>query len=238
LIDYDALLLAIALLYAIIAIVIVIIIYINKILYKTSSDRYVSGLLVRIGAAIIDITILRLIIEVLLIIANPTQGSPILFLFVYFPLNPIYFPFMIIGTCLSSYLFFYIPLFGGSFFSLPSLLIAIISFLYFFVCDAFLGGRTIGRFIMRVKSIHESKTRVLHVEEACITAVGKTFLLLDLSLGFMVAICYSKNPGLRQIRLSQRVAGAVTMSTSFDPQSAEEISDPFLKDDSTGGELW
>lgn len=237
-IDYDAWLLAFALAFTIIAILIVSIIYVNERLYKASPDRYVSRFLARTAAAIIDITLLRLLIEFLLIAANPSYESIILILFSAIPVNPLYIPFTIVATCLSSYLAFYIPLFGGTILFPTSFLVAIISFLYFFLCNAFLGGKTIGRYIARVKSIHKSKIRILSIEEACIISVGKTFLLLDLFLGFMAAICFTDKPELRQFRLSQRIAGAVTMSISFDPNSHEGISDPFLDDDSTKSDGW
>jgi hypothetical protein len=237
--DPNAFLIAIALSFAIIAFLIVLVIYISERLYKTKADPYVSSLPARVISAIVDIVILVLLIELLLTAANPSYNSIILFHFDSFFVNPSLNILMIVGICLSSYLFFYIPLFGASIFSITSLLITIFSFLYFFVCEAFLGGRTIGRFIFRVKTLHESKSRSIFAKEALILAIGKTFLLLDLAFGFMGAICYTHNSRLRQIRLSQRVAGTITVSTSFDFESIEEDdSDSFLNEDGKKWEGW
>lgn len=235
--DPNAFLFAIALAFAIFALFIVVIVYSTETLFKERAAPYVSNFIPRFGAVIIDITIMRHIVELLLIIANPSYTSFLYFFYAYLYLNPIFFPFMVVGTCLSTYLFFYIPIFGGTIFTLTSILIAIVGFLYFFIFEAFLGGRTIGRFIFRLKTVHESRTRTLRFEEACINTIGKTFLFLDLVFGFIMAIISGHDPSIRQVRFSQRVSGAVTMKTSFDPQSAMNISDPFSDYYSKDGEL-
>ena len=235
--DPNAFLFAIAIMFAGMALLAVLIIYVSGNVFKEKPDAYVASIPFRIGAMIVDITILRLIIEFLFVIVNPFYESPFAILFFAFGYNPIFSIIALIGSCLSHYLFFYLPI-GLNYFFSVSLIVAIFGFMYFFICDAFLEGRTLGRFILRLKTRHERKIRTLSAGEAAVNALGKTFLFLDIMLGFLASICISRKPELRQIRLSQKAAGAVTMYSSFDPPSYEEDSDPFLGDENKDGELW
>ena len=236
--DPNALLFAIAIAFAGIALLVVLIIYISRSVFSAKADAHIASLPVRIGAMIIDITILRFIIEFVLIFVNPAYESAFSFLFRMFAITPIYSIIAMVGLCLSNYLFFYFPPFGVNYFFLVSLITAVFGFMYFFIFDAFFEGRTPGRFTLRLKTRHERKIRTLSAGEAVVNALGKTFLFLDIILGFLASICYSRKPELRQIRLSQKAAKAVTMYTSFDPQSYEEDSQSFLSDDNNDGELW
>ncbi|TFH03833.1 MAG: hypothetical protein E4H14_15985, partial [Candidatus Thorarchaeota archaeon] len=144
-------------------------------------------------------------------------------------------PFAIIMS-LSSYLFFYIPLLGNTFSGI-SLLVGIGGFLYFFVFDAFFEGKTVGRLLLRLKTVHSSKKRTLSPGEAVVNAIGKTFLLLDLFLGTLLSLADSHNRGLRQLRLTQRLASVVTMNIHYD-MSEENNSHSFPREESDSGAQW
>ncbi|MGY5879481.1 MAG: hypothetical protein RTV31_04475 [Candidatus Thorarchaeota archaeon] len=120
---------------------------------------------------------------------------------------------------------------------MTSVLVAIGGFLYFFVFDTFLEGKTIGRFLLRLKTVHRSKKRTLSPGEASVNAIGKTFLLLDLFLGTLVSLADSNNRGIRQLRLSQKFARAVTMNIHYD-MSEEDNSQSFLREERDSGDLW
>lgn len=231
-IDYNALLLAAAILLTGMALVIVFVIYI--------SQRV--GLRSRIVAMIVDIAIIRLVVDLVLAFLNPGYYSLFTSAVTVFSLNPLaslFIVVMAIGESVSSYLFFYISFFYGVFgVSMTSVLVAIFGFLYFFVCDAFFEGKTVGRRILKLKTHHESKDRALSFGEAGINAIGKAFLLLDLILGQLISVFDSRNPELKQVRLTQKLARVVTIDPSVSIPSDGNNSDPFLRDDDKSGELW
>lgn len=235
--DPDAFLFAIALAFAIMALLVVFTIYLSE-RFKEKASTYVSSLPVRIGALIIDITVIRCIVELVLIIFNPGYVSIFAALFTNYSVHPIIKLLVIIEISLNSYLFFYHPMFLMPYYFTSSVLIAIFGFLYFFLCDAFIEGGTVGRLILRLRTIHESRRRHLSVREAAVNALGKTFILIDLGIGVLASICYSKSPGLRQVRLTQRLSGAVTVSSSFNYHTYQEGSESFLRDDNLDGAIW
>ena len=237
--DPNAFLIGFAILFGGIALIVVFIIHLSGRVYNTGPDKYVARLPSRIGAMMVDIAILHLVIELILIFLIPGYISPIFFPFLLTSSSPVaIFAFAIfaIVLSLSSYLFFYIPLLGNTI-SVTSLLVGISGFLYFFIFDAFLEGKTVGRLLLRLKTLHQSKTRTLSPGEACVNAIGKTFLLLDLFLGTLVSLADSHNRGLRQVRLTQRLARVVTMNISYDLSEGNN-SQSFLREESDSGALW
>jgi len=233
--DPDAFLIGFAIVVAGAALLVVFIVLASDKFSKSEAPPYVSQWPARVGAMIVDITIISLLVELLVTTANPSYDSLILSLFIVFLFNPLAITLFIVAFCLSSFLFFYMSFFSVTGYSLASILMAIISFLYFFIFEAFFEGKTVGRFIFRLKTLHESKIRSLRVDEAGINAIGKTFLLIDLLIGFLVINGQSR---LRQIRLSQRAAGAITVSISFEPQLLEDKSGSILEDESTKSDGW
>ncbi len=191
---------------------------------------------------IVDIAILRLVIDLVLPIFNPGYFSLFTSAVTVFSLNPLaslLIVVMAIGESVSSYLFFYIPFFYGVFgLSMTSVLVAIFGFLYFFVCDAFFEGKTVGRLILGLKTNHESKDRALSFGEAGVNAIGKAFLLLDLILGQLISVFDSRNPELKQVRLTQKLTRVVTIDPSVSIPSDGNNSQSFLKDDNDPGVLW
>ncbi len=64
------------------------------------------------------------------------------------------------------------------------LLPSIVAFVYFFVLETFFDGRTIGKFILGIKSVSGQESRSLKPTEAATNAFAKSFfLLLDLIFG-------------------------------------------------------
>jgi len=241
LIDPNVFLLAFAILFGGIALVIVFLIFLSERVFNTEADEYIVKLPSRILAMIVDIAIFSLVIELLLIILIPGYVSLFLIPFIFPSVNPLVTlmaVFVFIGVSVSSFLVFYMTFIGGVGFSLTSILVAITGFLYFFVFDAFLEGRTVGRRVLRLKTLHKSKNRTLSVGEAAVNAIGKTFLLLDLFLGTLVSMYENRNNGLRQVRLTQKLAGVLIVKTSLSNLSNGSISLGFLQDDNDPGALW
>ena len=240
-IDYDALLFALAILIGGIALFIVFIIYMSERVFSSPPDAYIAKLPGRIVAMIIDIAILRLAIDLVLGFFNPGYISLFSIAVTGFSINPFVGLLVLvsaIGASVYSYLFFYIPIFSVLDLSITSLLVAIVGFLCFFVFDAFFEGKTVGRFVLRLNTHHEGKDRALSFGEAGVNAIGKTFLILDLILGSLVSIFDSRKRGLRQIRLTQKLARAVTIDPSVSIPPDANNSQSFLRDDDKSGELW
>jgi len=241
LIDYDALLFAVAILFGGIALFIVLLVYLGTKAFSSQGDEYIAKLHGRIVSMIIDIAVLRLVIDLVLGILNPGYISLFFLAGSIFLLNPITSLLSVVLAIIesiSNYLFFYIALIWGINISITSLLVAIFGFLYFFIFDAFFEGRTLGRRVLRLKTLHESKDRTLSFGEAAVNAIGKAFLLMDLIFGFVVSFMDSRNPGLRQVRLTQKLARAVTIDPSVRIPPDANNSQSFLRDDDKSGELW
>ncbi|MHA1929249.1 MAG: RDD family protein [Candidatus Thorarchaeota archaeon] len=230
-IDPNAFLFAIAIVFGGIALVIVFLIYISQ---RAKLRR-------RIVAMVVDIAFLRLVLDLVLGIFNPDYISLFIIAGTRFSLDPLVgllYLVLSIGASVLSYLFFYIPFFGGFDFPNTALLVAIFGFLYFFVCDAFFEGKTMGRRILKLKTHHESKDRTFSFGEASINAIGKTFLILDLILGYLVSVFDSRNPELRQVRLTQKLARVVTIDPSVSIPSDGNNSQSFMRDNDESGVLW
>jgi len=241
LIDPNAFLFAIAILFGGIALFIVLIVYLSSKAFSTQGEEYIAKLHGRIVSMIIDIAILRLVIDLVLIILNPGYISFFFLAGIGFSFNPLTGLLSVVLAIIesvSNYLFFYIAIFLGINLSITSLLVAIFGFLYFFIFDAFFEGRTLGRRVLRLKTLHESKDRTLSFGEAAVNAIGKAFLLMDLIFGFLMSVFDSRNPGLRQVRLTQKLARAVTIDPSVSIPSDGNNSQSFLRDDDKSGVLW
>jgi len=241
LIDPNAFLFVIAILFGGIALFIVLLVYLSSKAFSTQGEEYIAKLYGRIVSMIIDIAILRLVIDLVLVILNPGYISLFFLAGTIFSLNPIASLFSVVLAIIesiSNYLFFYIAIFLGINISITSLLVAIFGFLYFFVFDSFFEGRTLGRRVLRLKTLHESKDRTLSFGEAAVNAIGKAFILMDLIFGFLVSLMDSRNPGLRQVRLTQKLARAVTIDPSVRIPSDGNNSQSFLRDDDKSGVLW
>ncbi|MHA1665801.1 MAG: hypothetical protein ACTSW7_00310 [Candidatus Thorarchaeota archaeon] len=240
-IDPNAFLFVIAILFGGIALFIVLLVYLSSKAFSTQGEEYIAKLYGRIVSMIIDIAILRLVIDLVLAILNPGYISLFFLAGTIFSLNPIASLFSVVLAIIesiSNYLFFYIAIFLGINISITSLLVAIFGFLYFFVFDSFFEGRTLGRRVLRLKTLHESKDRTLSFGEAAVNAIGKAFILMDLIFGFLVSLMDSRNPGLRQVRLTQKLARAVTIDPSVRIPSDGNNSQSFLRDDDKSGVLW
>ena len=241
LIDPNAFLFAIAILFGGIALFIVLLVYLSTNAFSSQGDEYIAKLHGRIVSMIIDIAVLRLVVDLVLGILNPGYISLFFLAVIGFSINPLVGLLSVVLAIIesvSNYLFFYIALIWGINISITSLLVAIFGFLYFFIFDAFFEGRTLGRRVLKLKTLHESKDRTLSFGEAAVNAIGKALLLIDLIFGFLVSLVDSRNAGLRQVRLTQKLARAVTIDPSVRIPSDGNNSQSFLRDDDKSGELW
>lgn len=216
-----------------VAIVIVFVVIIVGRISSKKADNYVPRFLIRTAAMFVDIIVLSLIIDIVRGLLIPGYISSLHSAIIIFPLNPIA---SLLGLFFSlfafafTYLVFYFPISGYLIILNLTLPIALFSFIYFFIFDAYFKGRTLGRRILGLETLHESKKRTLTKREASINAIGKVFLLLDLLLGFFASFFDSRDPELRQVRLTQKLAGAVTKDTYYTMSPEEEKWDTFLGD--------
>jgi hypothetical protein len=224
-----------------VAIFIVFIVIIIGRVSSKRADNYVPRFLIRTAAMFFDIIVLSLIFDIIWGIVIPGYISSLHAAIIVFPLNPIA---SLLGLIFSfvasvfSYLIFYIPIYGALVFLNLMLPVAIFGFFYFFIFDAFFEGKTVGRRVLRLETLHESKERTLTKREASINSIGKVFLLLDLLLGFIASVFDTRDPELKQFRLTQRLAGAITKDTYYTSSPEEEKLDSFLGDGDDRGTIW
>ncbi len=201
---------------------IVLIVFLVKHLSKKREQPYEVETSVRIVAFLIDLYIISfvyIIIRSLLFFIETGYTYYLTFLFpniifqaAYNIFNFLYYPFLLI-----------IQIFPYSleFLSLQSIfyifLPYIIGFLYFFIFETALKGKTLGFMIFRIKSV-SVKNRSLKFYEVILNSLGKSFFcVIDLIIGLIVFASVKKPDGAltksKQIRLMQRLAGAVVIRT-------------------------
>jgi hypothetical protein len=235
-IDPTTMLILLAILFGIIALFIAIIILIIRQGVKDQKQVYHANLIARTIAVVIDISILRLLSEIVWLLLNPSYFSVMLYYLSYLRASFFVIPIFImplIGEVIS-YLIFFNPLLGygllPSYFG-ASFLATLFGFFYFFTFDAFLKGKTPGRFLLRLETRHQSKERYLTKKEAYFNAVGKSFLLFDLILGVIAAVRDPRDDELKQVRFTQRLSGAVTKNAVFKEQETDVVTQPTPHED-------
>ncbi|MFW9840111.1 MAG: hypothetical protein ACFFES_04355 [Candidatus Thorarchaeota archaeon] len=241
LIDPNAIVFAFALLFGGLALLAVFVLVIGERIFSKKSETYLAKVLVRCVAAYIDVSFVCFIFDIVWSGIDPAYISPILLALTYAPYTPVTAILtLIMGFAISaiSFLTLEILLFGVFDFWRPMLLVVVVGFSYFFTFEAYFGGKTPGRLVLGLETMHESMSRSLSLKEASINAIGKCFLLLDLILGYFVYVFNSRSEELGQIRLTQQLAGAVTKDSYYKKPLTREKSDSFLIDDGSSGVKW
>ena len=204
------------------SVVIVLIVFLVKHLSTKREQPYEVETTVRIVAFLIDLYIISIVyIFIQSVISIISTGN---FAYIAYIFSGILFraasnvpylllsPFFLITPSL-----FYSPYYFSGLNIFYMLLPYIISFLYFFIFETALKGKTLGKMIFRVKSA-STKNRSLNYYEVIINSLGKSFFcLLDLIIGLIVLASVKKPNGAltksKQIRLMQRLADVVVIRT-------------------------
>jgi len=204
------------------SVVIVLIVFLVKHLSTKREQPYEVETTVRIVAFLIDlyiISIVYIIIQSVISVIETGYVSNLLYLFpgilyqaAYSLLDYLYYPFRLMSMIFFNPLYFASPL-NIFYIFLPY----IIGFLYFFIFETTLKGKTLGKMIFRVKSA-SMKNRSLKYYEVIINSLGKSFFcVIDLIIGLIVFASVKKPDGAltkpKQIRLMQRLAGVVVIRT-------------------------
>ena len=204
------------------SVAIVLIVFLVRHLTTKREQPYEVETTVRIVAFLIDmyiISIINIILQGVISIIETGNMTYLRYLFpgilfqaAYSILNFLTYPFILLVQIISNPLYFLssINLF---YIFLPY----IVSFVYFFICEMALKGKTLGKMIFRVKSA-SIENRSLKYYEVLINSLGKSFFLwVDLLIGLIVFAAIEKPNGAltkpKQIRLMQRAAGVLVIRT-------------------------
>ena len=204
------------------SVVIVLIVFLIRHLTTKREQPYEVETSVRIVAFLIDLYIISIIYIILESVIFFISTGNMLYLAYLFPYifyqaaynvyNFLFSPFNLVSQILVYSLS--IPLFLNYF---DIFLPYIFCFLYFFIFETALKGKTFGKMIFRVKST-SMKNRSMKYNEAIINSLGKSFFcFLDLIIGLIVLASVKIPDGAltkpRQVRLMQRLAGVAVIRT-------------------------
>jgi len=204
------------------SVVIVLIVFLVKHLSTKREQPYEVETTVRVVAFFFDlyiISIVYIIIRSVILFLETGYISYITYLFpaiifqaAYSAIDYLYYPFRLISMIFLNPLYFTSSL-NVFYIFLPY----IIGFLYFFIFETALRGKTLGKMIFRIKSV-SMKNRSLKYYEVILNCLGKSFFCgIDLIIGLIVFASVKKPDGAltksKQIRLMQRLAGVVVIRT-------------------------
>ncbi|MFX0065445.1 MAG: zinc-ribbon domain-containing protein [Candidatus Hermodarchaeota archaeon] len=184
------------------------------------SDQYLTGIPNRFAAFMIDFLIIRIIHDNLYYVVWMAFFSGIgidlpvqlwysyqYYFLSFFTIFTIFF--LLLPLDLVFYLFFP-PLF----IIWSSFTVYILAFGYFFIFGAFFDGRTIGKIVLKIKSVSGKEERSLTLKEAAIDALAKSlFLAWDIIIG---ALLWARaRDDRKQIRLVHRLMKVEVINTKY-----------------------
>ncbi|MHA2423753.1 MAG: RDD family protein [Candidatus Thorarchaeota archaeon] len=218
-IDPTTMLILLAIIFGGFALVVVLIVYALRRITQQRSGEYYATLSVRAIAVFIDISVLRILSEIIWQFIDPSYYSTILQSF-YMLLYVLYagYVFLVLALGVLSYLVIYVPFFSILVPPWPALFAVLLGFFYFFSFEAFFKGRTLGRLLMKIETRPENQDRQITFREAYYNALGKTFLLVDIILGGLSSYRSGFNEK-HQERYTQRLAHVVTADRTFQTTS-------------------
>jgi uncharacterized RDD family membrane protein YckC len=197
---------------------------------------------VRIAAFGIDFTLIVIIHDVLL---SVVVGSPSVFLYSIF-LTGFYaifsFPIMILSVMFSYLLFFLYLLmpFGIIYFG-STFYIVIVGFAYFLLLESVTGGKTVGKAMLRTRTVKRDGNNPISAKEGVINAFGKSILLLwDLLAGVVVRSMKTSHIERKQLRLMQQLSDVIVVNTRMDSTQQVQIEGPdwWQDQDSKKPDIW
>jgi uncharacterized RDD family membrane protein YckC len=209
---------------------------------RPPDQELLAGVSVRIAAFGIDFALIVFIHDVLL---SSVVGSPSVFLSSIF-VTGFYaifsLPIMILSVMFSYLLFFLYLLtpFGIIYFS-STFYIVIAGLAYFLLLESVTGGKTVGKAILRIRTVKRDGNKPISVKEGVINAFGKSVLLLwDLLAGVVVRSMKASHTYRKQFRLIQQLSDVIVVNTHLDSTQQVQIEGPdwWQEQDSKGSEVW
>ncbi|MHA1637860.1 MAG: hypothetical protein ACTSUB_07585 [Candidatus Thorarchaeota archaeon] len=220
----------------IVGIIALIVIAIGKIA-RSVDKTPVASTSVRFVAFVIDFTIISLITEIIVSIATQQPSLIVREFISSFLLGIIVLPVVIVGELISYLLYIAFLLAPLAFYYSGNILILVLfGFLYFLFFDGIFGGISIGKKVMRIKSVTRIGRNPLTIKEGIINALGKSFLLLfDLAIGIALPVSSGRDSKQKQIRATQRIADILVVNTRY---VGETDSDWLEPTDGDKDEVW
>jgi uncharacterized RDD family membrane protein YckC len=197
---------------------------------------------VRIAAFGIDFAIIFIINDILLSILTGSL-STILTYILYTGLFAILSLPLVIFSGIFSYLLFFLVLLTpyGIFFVGSSLFIIVVGFVYFFLLESLTQGKTVGKAILRIRTVKRDGYIPISVRESALNALGKSFLLFwDISAGFVVQSMKAWHSERKQFRILQQISDVVVINTRFDITQQNPFAGPdwWADKSSRGPGIW
>ena len=197
---------------------------------------------VRIAAFGIDFALIFIINDILLSIVTgypSTVLSSILYTGLFAILS---LPLLIFSAIFFYLLFFLFLLTPYGIFNLgSSLSIVIVGFGYFLLLDSLTRGKTVGKSILRIRTVKRDGSSPISVREGVLNAFGKSFLLLwDILIGFAVLSLRASYAKRKQFRVMQQISDVVVVNTRIDGTQQDSFEGPdwWQDNDSKGPGIW
>jgi uncharacterized RDD family membrane protein YckC len=197
---------------------------------------------VRIAAFGIDFALIYIINDILLSIITG-YPSTVLTSILYNGLFAILSLPLLIISAIFSYLLFFLFLLTpyGIFYFSSSISIIIVGFGYFLLLDSLTGGKTVGKSILRIRTVKRGSNSPISVREGVLNAFGKSFLLLwDILIGFVVFSLKASHAKRKQFRVMQQISDVVVVNTRTDSTQQDPFEGPawWQDKDSKGPDIW
>lgn len=197
---------------------------------------------VRIAAFGIDFALIFIINDVLLSIVTG-YPSRVISSILYTGLFAILSLPLLIFSAIFSYLLFFLPLFTpyGVLYFGSSLSIVIVGFGYFLLLDSLTAGKTVGKAILRIRTVKRDGNSPISVREGVLNALGRSFLLLwDISVGFVVLSLRASYAKRKQFRVMQQISDVVVVNTRIDSTQQDPFEGPdwWQDKESKGPDIW
>ncbi|MFW9804652.1 MAG: RDD family protein [Candidatus Thorarchaeota archaeon] len=208
---------------------------------RPPDQELVAGVSVRVAAFGIDFAIIAVLHEILL---SVVAGYPpvILFSFLYMGPYAIFsFPIMILSV-MFSYLFFFLYLlfpYGIIYFGSTFYIIAV-GFGYFLLLESLTRGKTVGKAILRIRTVKRDGKNPISVREGVMNALGKSVLLWDLIIGLVARSMNASRAEQKQIRATQQLSDVVVVNTRIDSTQQVQFEGPdwWKEQDSKESDNW
>jgi uncharacterized RDD family membrane protein YckC len=231
-----------ALMIAIYLVVILGFILIVRRITRPPDQELLAGVSVRIAAFGIDFAIIVIINDILLSVVTG-YPSVILYSLLFSGFYAIFsLPLMIIPV-MFSYLFFFLYLFipyGIIYFGSTFYIVAI-GFGYFLLLESLTRGKTVGKAILRIKTVRRDGNNPISVREGVINALGKSVLLLwDLLAGIAIRSMKASLTEQKQFRVTQQISDVVVVNTRIDSTQQVQFEGPdwWKRQDSQESDIW
>jgi uncharacterized RDD family membrane protein YckC len=208
---------------------------------RPPDQEILAGVSVRIAAFGIDFAIIAILNDVL---ASIVTGYPpvILFSFLYTgPYALFSLPIMILSV-MFSYLFFFLYLlfpygiiyFGSTFY------VVAVGFGYFLLLESLTRGKTVGKAILRIRTVTRDGNNPISAREGVMNALGKSVLLWDLIIGLVARSMNASRAEQKQIRVTQQISDVVVVNTRFDSTQQVQFEGPdwWKEQDSKESDIW